>query len=136
LYWSTLYTVFIVGVSSAAADTWSQRAASLLFWAMAISVTGTIIGFITSLIQSRIASLKKGKSPIIEGNHTLILGWSSRVFPILQQLAVANSNVSNPLVVIFANKGRELMDDEISARVGDLGKTRVVTRSGDTTNPR
>jgi hypothetical protein len=136
LYWSTLYTVFIGGVSSAAADTWSQRAASLLFWAMAISVTGTIIGFITSLIQSRIASLKKGKSPIIEGNHTLILGWSSRVFPILQQLAVANSNVSNPLVVIFANKGRELMDDEISARVGDLGKTRVVTRSGDTTNPR
>ena len=103
---------------------------------MAISVTGTIIGFITSLIQSRIASLKKGKSPIIEGNHTLILAWSSRVFPILQQLAVANSNVSNPLVVIFANKGRELMDDEISARVGDLGKTRVVTRSGDTTNPR
>jgi len=76
LYWSTLYTVFIGGVSSAAADTWSQRAASLLFWAMAISVTGTIIGFITSLIQSRIASLKKGKSPIIEGNHTLILGWS------------------------------------------------------------
>jgi voltage-gated potassium channel Kch len=103
---------------------------------MAISVTGTIIGFITSLIQSQIASLKKGKSPIIEGNHTLILAWSSRVFPILQQLAVANSNVSNPLVVIFANKGRELMDDEISARVGDLGKTRVVTRSGDTTNPR
>ena len=136
MYWRTLYITFIAGASAASVDSWFQRAVSLLFWAMAISITGTIIGFITSLIQERMAALKKGKSPIIEEGHTLILGWSSRVFPILQQLAVANENVHNPLVVIFANESRELMDDEINARVGDLGKTRVVTRSGDTTNPR
>ncbi len=136
MYWRTLYITFIAGASAASVDSWFQRAVSLLFWAMAISITGTIIGFITSLIQERMAALKKGKSPIIEDNHTLILGWSSRVFPILQQLAVANENISNPLIVIFANESREVMDDEISARVGDLGKTRVVTRSGDTTNPR
>lgn len=136
MYWRTLYITFIAGASAATVDSWFQRAVSLLFWAMAISITGTIIGFITNLIQERMAALKKGKSPIIEEGHTLILGWSSRIFPILQQLAIANENIANPLIVIFANESRELMDDEISARVGDLGKTRVVTRSGDTTNPR
>ena len=114
----------------------AERVVAIGFWIIKTAVAGSVIGFITNIIADRMERLKKGKSPVIETGHTLILGWSSRVFPILQQLALANENVANPLVVIFADEDRELMDDEITARVGDLGKTRVVTRRGDTTNPR
>jgi voltage-gated potassium channel Kch len=57
------------------------------------------------------------------------------VFPILKELAVANQNVRKPLVVVFSDAEREVMDDEIASRAGDLGKLRVVTRRGDVTNP-
>jgi Trk K+ transport system NAD-binding subunit len=37
--------------------------------------------------------------------------------------------------VVFANVDRAVMDKEIETRCGDLGKLRVITRKGDTTNP-
>jgi voltage-gated potassium channel Kch len=113
-----------------------ERTLAIAFWLIRTAIAGSVIGFITNLIADRMERLKKGKSPIIESGHTLILGWSSRVFPILQQLSVANENVSNPLVVIFSDQDREFMDDEIQSRVGEMGSTRVVTRTGDPTNPR
>ncbi len=113
-----------------------ERVLAIAFWLIRTAIAGSVIGFITNVIADRMQRLKKGKSPIIESGHTLILGWSSRVFPILQQLAIANENISNPLVVIFSDQDREFMDDEIQSRVGDMGKTRVVTRTGDPTNPR
>jgi len=113
-----------------------ERVLAIAFWLIRTAIAGSVIGFITNLIADRIEKLKKGKSPIIESGHTLILGWSSRVFPILQQLSVANENTTSPLVVIFSDQDREFMDDEISSRVGEMGKTRVVTRTGDPTNPR
>jgi voltage-gated potassium channel Kch len=79
--------------------------------------------------------LRKGRSPIIETGHTLILGWSSRVFPILEELAIANQNVRKPLVVIFSTLERDAMEDEIESRTENLGKLRIVTRTGDPTNP-
>ena len=132
--WNTVTVIFLGG--DAAASTWGQRGISLIFWAITVAITGTVIGFITKTISERVDRLKRGKSPIIESGHTLILGWSTRVFPILQQLSVANENVKNPLVVIFSAEDRVAMEEEISSRVGDLGKTRVVTRTGDPTNPR
>jgi voltage-gated potassium channel Kch len=57
------------------------------------------------------------------------------VFPILSELAIANENVRKPKVVIFANQPREAMDEQIASRVGDLGKLKVITRTGDVTNP-
>ena len=113
-----------------------ERTLSIAFWLIRTAIAGSVIGFITNLIADRMERLKKGKSPIIESGHTLILGWSSRVFPILQQLAIANENVADPLVVIFSDQDREYMDDEIQSRVGEMGNTRVVTRTGDPTNPR
>ncbi|MFM6982478.1 MAG: CASTOR/POLLUX-related putative ion channel [Microbacteriaceae bacterium] len=115
--------------------TWSDRVISVLYWVITTAVTATIIGFVTSAITRTVARLKTGKSPVIDSNHILILGWSNRIFPILKELAVANANVRKPLVVIFADKDRDVMDDEISTRAGDLGKLRVITRKGDVTNP-
>jgi len=109
---------------------------SLACWVISTGLMATIIAVISNLISVRMDELKKGKSRVLETNHTLILGWSSRIFPILQQLSIANENLKDPLIVIFAEMDRELMDSEISSRVGDMGKTRIVTRTGDPSNPR
>ncbi|MFM6968093.1 MAG: CASTOR/POLLUX-related putative ion channel [Microbacteriaceae bacterium] len=125
--WSTLGDV--------ARLSWADRFASLLAWASSTAVNAIVIGFVATGISSAVQRLKAGKSPVVSTGHTLILGWSNRVFPILKELAVAGSNLRKPTVVIFADVDRLAMEDEINSRAGDLGKLRIITRKGDPTNP-
>ena len=125
--WSTLGDV--------ARLSWADRIASLFAWASSTAVNAIVIGFVATGISSSVQRLKAGKSPVISSGHTLILGWSNRVFPILKELAIAGSNLRKPTVVIFADHDRLTMDDEISSRAGDLGNLRIITRKGDPTNP-
>ncbi len=130
-----VWSAFSIILDKAKDATWGERLISILFWLITTAVTATIIGFVANAIGQAITKLKSGKSAVIETNHTLILGWSNRVFPILSELAIANENIRKPRVVIFANKDRASMDEEISARVPNLGKLKVITRTGDVSNP-
>jgi voltage-gated potassium channel Kch len=116
-------------------DTWADRLSSLLGWVASTAVDAIIIGFAATAILGVVENLKAGKSAVINTNHTLILGWSNRIFPILSELAVANANIRRATVVIFADVDRMAMEDEIRSRAGDLGKLKIVTRKGDPTNP-
>ena len=116
-------------------DTWADRLSSLLGWVASTAVDAIIIGFAATAILGVVENLKAGKSAVINTNHTLILGWSNRIFPILSELAVANANIRRASVVIFANVDRVAMEDEIRSRAGNLGKLKIVTRKGDPTNP-
>lgn len=66
----------------------------------------------------------------VEENHTLILGWSPRLFLIIAELAIANSNAKKPRIVILADKDKVDMEDAIRNHVGDTGHTKVICRSG------
>ncbi|MEN9751908.1 MAG: hypothetical protein RLZZ600_955 [Actinomycetota bacterium] len=139
-YFDTFWAAFSKILSLGGEDTWAERIVGVLYWAIAIAVTGTVIGFITSLIQRTMAQLSKGTSPVIETGHTLILGWSPRVFPILDELAVAQESKRQPVVVVFADKDRQTMDDEIRTHTDRLfgkkkAKLRVITRKGNPANP-
>jgi voltage-gated potassium channel Kch len=123
----------ILGIGSTAA--WGAQIINTIYWAIGIAISGAVIGFISSQITRAVTKLQEGKSAVIESGHTLILGWSNRVFPILSELAIANENVRKPRVVIFASATRALMEAEIRSRVPNLGKLRVITRTGDSTNP-
>jgi voltage-gated potassium channel Kch len=115
--------------------TWADRLSSLFSWTTGTAINAIIIGFAATAIHGVVDNLKAGKSAVINTNHTLILGWSNRIFPILSELAVANSNIRRATVVIFANVDRIAMEDEIRSRAGDIGKLKIVTRKGDPTNP-
>lgn len=130
-YWAAFTKILGIG----SADPWGTQLLNFIFWAIGIAISGAVIGFISAAITRSVARLKEGKSAVIESGHTLILGWSNRVFPILKELAVANENVRKPKVVIFSSVARPIMDAEIEARAGDLGKLKVITRTGDVTNP-
>lgn len=134
-YFFSFWAAFtkILGIGST--DAWGAQIINFIYWAIGIAISGAVIGFISAAIQRAVARLKEGKSAIIESGHTLILGWSNRVFPILAELAIANENIRKPRVVIFADTTRAIMDAEIISRVPKLGKLKVITRTGDITNP-
>ena len=127
-FWSSFTSILGKGGEG----NWADRIVGVLYWFIAIISGGTVTGFIVGLINAALTEIKKGRSPIIAQNHTLILGWSNRIFPILKELEVAGLNQrKKPTVVIFANKTREWMEQQIKNNAGALKRLDVVTRMGD-----
>ncbi len=90
----------------------------------------SLVAFITTALDQKLAQLRKGHSKVIEEDHTLILGWNERVIEILRELVEANESEDDPVVVILADKDKEEMDDFLKVNMPDTGNTRVVTRTG------
>ena len=93
-------------------------------------IVSALIGVIATGIDERLMQLRKGRSRVLEREHTLILGWSEAVFTILPELAVANESRRRPAVVILADRDKVEMEDAIREKAGDLRNTRVVCRTG------
>ncbi len=102
---------------------------------MAVTVAGlfivsALIGIVAAGIDAKISDLQRGRSQVVETGHTVILGWSDAVFPILSEFAVANESFRRAVVVILADRDKVEMEHEIREKVPDLRTTRVVCRSG------
>ena len=94
-------------------------------------LVSALIGVIATGLDNKIDELRKGRSFVIESDHTLILGWSETIFTILSELRIANENERRPVVVVLSERDRVEMEDAIRAKVGDMGRTRVVCRTGN-----
>ena len=97
-----------------------------------IVMLSALIAFITTALDQKLNELKRGRSKVIEEDHTLVLGWNEqRIVEILHELTIANESEKDACVVILADKDKEEIDDVLRLRVKELKTTRVVTRSGD-----
>lgn len=130
-FWQSLMRSIDPG--TLAGDTgWSYRILMLIVTLGGIFIVSLLISVLSSGLQGKLDKLRKGRSFVVEENHTLILGWSSRVFLIVSELVIANENQKKPRVVILADKDKVSMEDEIRAKVENTKNTRVVCRSGST----
>ncbi|MBF0286440.1 MAG: hypothetical protein HQM14_01365 [SAR324 cluster bacterium] len=94
----------------------------------------SLVAFITSVFEEKITQLRKGKSPVIEEGHTLILGFGNRVLEIIRELIIANESEKDVAIVVLSEKDKEEMDDFFNDNLDELHTTRIVTRSGNTSN--
>jgi ion channel POLLUX/CASTOR len=95
-----------------------------------IFIIGSLIGTLTSALESSINNMRKGRSRVIESNHTLILGWSPKIFTIISELLIANANQKKARIVIIADREKVDMEDEINAKFPDTKTTKIICRSG------
>lgn len=102
----------------------------LLVTLVGIFILSTLIGIINAGISDKLDNLRKGRSQVIEKDHTVILGWSSKIFTLISELIVANRNRKNATIVILADKDKVEMEDELKLRIGHFFNTRVVCRRG------
>ena len=110
---------------------WAFRIVAFLVTLGGIFIISTLIGVLGTGIEGNLEELRKGKSFVIEQNHTLILGWSSKIFTIISELVIANENSKNPRIVVLADMDKVEMEDGIRDRVKDLKNTRVICRKGN-----
>ncbi|MBK7317306.1 potassium transporter TrkA [Candidatus Villigracilis affinis] len=97
-----------------------------------IFVVSALIGIINNGLEDKLDELRKGRSAVLENDHTLILGWSTQVFTVISELVLANeSRKSGAVIVILADQDKVEMEDEIADRIPDTKNTRVICRSGN-----
>ncbi|CAI8615832.1 unnamed protein product [Vicia faba] len=73
---------------------------------------------------------RKGKSQVVELNHTLILGWSDKLGSLLNQLSIANESLGGGTVAVMAERDKEQMELDIAKMEFDFKGTSVICRSG------
>lgn len=109
---------------------WSYRAVRLIATLIGIFITSILIGTISSGIDGKIEELKRGRSKVIEKNHTLILGWSEKIFSIISELVIANENQKKPCIVILSEKDKVEAEEDLRSKIENFRNTKVVVRSG------
>ena len=97
-----------------------------------IFVISTLIGILNTGIEAKLAELRKGRSRVVERDHTVILGWSQQIFTIISRARRSPTRTSaRRAIVVLADRDKVEMEDEIR----DAGRRRpagreIVCRSG------
>ncbi|MFB9626519.1 CASTOR/POLLUX-related putative ion channel [Nonomuraea helvata] len=98
-------------------------------------IVSSLVGVLTTGLDNKLTDLRKGRSRIVESGHTALIGWSDQIFTIIPELVEANASESRSCIAILGDRDKLEMEEELRARVGDTGKTRIVVRSGSPIEP-
>ncbi|MEU8032680.1 NAD-binding lipoprotein [Streptomyces sp. NPDC049099] len=108
---------------------------SVLLALVALLYVSTVVGLITTALTERLTALRRGRSTVLEKGHAVVLGWSEQVFTVVSELVAANANQRRGAVVVLADRDKTAMEEALSTKVGPVGRTRLICRSGPTTDP-
>jgi voltage-gated potassium channel Kch len=136
LVWRNLMRTLDPGTMGGDEGTAPFLAAMLAVTLGGIFVISTLIGIINSGLQDRLSELRKGRSRVIEREHTVILGWSQQIHTVISEIVEANANQPRRAIVVLADRDPVEMEEEIRSRLGasGTGRTRLVLRSGSPTD--
>ncbi|MFJ1961008.1 CASTOR/POLLUX-related putative ion channel [Streptomyces massasporeus] len=108
---------------------------SVLLALVALLYVSTLVGLITTALTERLTALRRGRSTVLEQGHAVVLGWSEQVFTVVGELVAANANQRGAAVVVLADRDKTAMEEALGTKLGQVGRTRLICRSGPTTDP-
>ncbi|HNJ12581.1 MAG TPA: NAD-binding protein [Anaerolineales bacterium] len=130
-FWLSLMRTLDAGTMGGDAG-WGFRLMMLLVTIGGIFIVSTLIGVLSNGLEDRLEELRKGRSVVLESDHTLILGWTPQIFTVISELVLANeSRKSGAVIVVLADQDKVEMEDAIAERIPDTKNTRVICRSGN-----
>ncbi len=109
---------------------WGFLLTMLLLTIGGLFIVSALIGVIANGIDTKLADLRRGRSIVLESDHTVILGWSESIFTIISELTLANESRKDAVIVILADRDKIDMEDELRVKVPDRRGTRIICRSG------
>ncbi len=133
--WMGLMRTLDAGTMGGDTGSWPFLLAMFAVTLGGVFIVSSLIGILTSGLEGKLEELRKGRSFVVEEDHTVILGWSPQIFSIISELVVANANQKRRCIAILAAEDKVTMEDEIRNRVPELGTTHVVCRTGSPIDP-
>ncbi len=124
-------TMHTIDTGNVAGDFDTTRTVGFLVTLGGIFITSALIGILATGLEGRFAELRRGRSRVLETGHTIILGWSPQVFTIINELALANRNLSrkgrntranrdvprSACIAVLADRDKIEMEEEIHTKV-------------------
>ena len=130
LFWNSMVHALDAGTIGGDPQSWGFLFIMLGVTFGGIFILSALIGIISNGFGALLDSLRRGRSEVIEEGHTVILGYTPKIYTLLHELAAAGSNQKDPVAVILADKDKVAMDEEVYGSIGEGGKLRIVTRMG------
>ncbi len=127
---TTFFHTLDPGTVAGDSGTWRYIVTMLVLTVAGLFIVSALIGVIATGIDDKLSELRRGRSLVIEKDHTVILGWSDSVFAIVRELSIANESRKRPAIVILAEQDKVDMEEQIREKLDDLRGTRVVCRTG------
>jgi len=109
---------------------WAVRVLSTVDTVMGLVVAGLLISTLSGNFQARLDAIQRGGSPVVEEGHFLILGWSEKIYSVIDQLSEANIERGRITVVVMADSEKREMEDKLRDKVQHLERVKIVVRSG------
>jgi hypothetical protein len=81
---------------------WSLRIPTLAVTLLGVVVGASLIGLVVAAVDRKVEELRRGRSSIVERGHTVVLGWSPRVFTLVSEINVAKQNLPRGCIAILA----------------------------------
>lgn len=133
------WRVYVAVMEGSAAETdgdsnWVAKSTSILAVMVGLILFSSMVAFITSVFEAKLDELRRGRSLVLESDHTLILGFGDRILEVIRELIEANESEPDASIVILAENDKEEMDNIIRDNITDFATTRIITRSGVVTN--
>lgn len=135
LLWTTLMHAIDPGTLTGDEGTHAWQALMMVATVGGILLVGSLVAVLVASVSQRFDDLRRGHSRVLEQDHTLVLGWSRQIFTIVREIATANESRRGGCIVIYADHDKLWMEEELRAKLRGTGRTRVVVRSGDPTDP-
>jgi len=131
MVWKSLMHAMDAGtLGNDSTSSWTFVTIMLFVTLGGIFVLSALIGVLNNGVGQLLDSLRRGRSVVIEKNHTVILGWTPKIHTLLSELVEANKNVRNACVVVLATRDKVAMDSDADETTGKA-RLRVVTRTGN-----
>lgn len=106
------------------------RIVGIIVTIVGIFLAAAIIGLVSSAIDNRVESMRRGRSLVVEDGHTIILGINDKLPSVIGELIEANSSERDHAIVLLCPQDPVEVGDEIRSAVGDFKSSRLVVRSG------
>ncbi len=130
--WQSLLRTLDTG-TMAADSGWGPRVLALIITIFGVLIAGTLIGLIASGVEQRVDQMQRGRSTVVESDHIVILGASSRLPVVVEQLAIAGRHRRGNTIVVLADHDTTELREAVGTGNG-LHRSRLVIRSGQTDN--
>ena len=128
--WMSLMHAIDAGTIAGDEANWSFLLVMMIVTICGLFITSMLIGILNSGLEEKMTSLRKGKSLVLEKNHTILLGFDENALNIISELITANENQKKEVIVVMDNMDKTDMEDTIHQRINDTKTTKIICRSG------
>eukprot|EP00899_Mesostigma_viride_P014939 jgi/Mesvir1/23446/Mv22299-RA.2 len=96
---------------------------------------GGFVGLTAEAISARIDELDRGFSDVLETDHIVILGYNSKLFPLINELVEANRSEGGVAIVVLSAMSKFQVENQWKGEISEMRKSlhgsQLICRQGD-----